>query len=136
MLVKHHWILLVHHQIPSTEPERHTYSKKPSQILLEISSTHQDTFTSKGKNFTFRKHINDIPPPFYFTMSSPMEVYNSSHGDDSDDIYTEPSMCCDHQNQLAHYNWAGAPHEDLSDRCKQTLGISVQNMQLSSNNGE
>ena len=89
----------MHHQTY----KRRTKDTLQSQILLEMSSTHQDAFTLKGKNFTFRRQINDIPPPFYFIMSSPMEVYNSSHCNDSDDIYAEPSMCCDHQNQLAQY---------------------------------
>jgi hypothetical protein len=44
--------------------EVYLFKKKPSRTLLEILSVRhsQYAFTLKGKTFTYRTHINDIPP--------------------------------------------------------------------------
>ena len=48
---------------------------------------------------------------------------------------TQP-RCCDCQNQLAHWNWAGVLHEDLPKVCKQTMGIDIKNAPTSDRTGK
>jgi len=39
---------------------------------------------------------------------------------------SEPTMC-DCQNQLGHYDWSGAPLDDLPELCRKTMGLAPQN---------
>ena len=50
---------------------------------------------------------------------------------------TQPQWC-DCENQLAHWNWNGVPHENLPELCKRTMGIDIciYNAPTSDNKGE
>lgn len=52
------------------------------------------------------------------------------------DSRDESSPVCDCQNQLAHWNWNGVPHEDLPELCKRSMGIPLNDVPISQENSE
>ena len=128
----------MHHQILNYTQAKNQKStliqKMPSRTLLEISSAHQDFLKKylKREDFPSENTSHRQRTTSFYFMSSPINIYDSSQCNDSEDIHTSSteSSMCNCQNQLAHFNWNGIPREDLSELCKQTLGI------VSSKNGK